>query len=95
MCIVNERNASGSLGLSAVERLISEMNDADHKADGFRFPTNAADAAFAFGDRGVDLDNLRDVMQGLENFFECVNLAFSQEDAERSEYYQAVLASLP
>lgn len=92
--IVDERDARESLGLEAVGKLVAEMNGADLKADGFRFPTDLQQNPFGFGDRGIDLDNLRTVMQGLENFFECVYLAFSNEDDLRSEYDQS-LGHLP
>ena len=80
MGIFKERANSESLGFSSVQNLITEMHKADQKSDGFRFPTDRDGSPFVFGDRGVDLDNLREVMQGLVNFFECVYLDFSQQD---------------
>jgi hypothetical protein len=85
MCIVNERASSESLGLSAAQRLVAEMHKADQRSDGFRFPTGRDGSPFVFGDRGIDLDNVREVMQGLENFFECVYLDFSRQDERASE----------
>ena len=85
MCIVNERASSESLGLSAAQKLVAEMHEADQKSDGFRFPTGRDGLPFVFGDRGIDLDNVREVMQGLENFFECVYLDFSCQDERASE----------
>jgi hypothetical protein len=85
MCIVNERAMSESLGLSAVQKLVAEMHEADQKSDGFRFPTGRDGSPFVFGDRGIDLDNVREVMQGLENFFDCVYLDFSHQDERASE----------
>jgi hypothetical protein len=86
MGIVNERGASEILGLTAMATLVAEMHQADKASDGFRFPTDYNDAPFQFGDRGIDLANLREVMQGLENFFECVYTAFSEEDASASYF---------
>ena len=89
MCIVNERGRSETDGLSVVQRLVAEMHKADQKSDGFRFPTDPNDMPFAFGDRGIDLANVREVMQGLTNFFECAYLDFSHQDemsAEASQY---------
>ena len=80
MCIANERAAGESLGLDAAQQLIAEMDEADRRSDGFRYATDRDDIAFKFGDRGVDLDNLREVMQGLENFFECTYASFSHQD---------------
>lgn len=85
MCIVNERASSESLGLSAAQKLVAEMHEADQKSDGFRFPTGRDGSPFVFGDRGIDLDNVRKIMQGLENFFECVYLDFSRQDEKASE----------
>lgn len=78
--ILNERGKAESLGLSATQKLVAEMHEADRRSDGFRFPTDRDGAPFVFGDRGVDLANLREVMQGLVNFFECVYLDLSSQD---------------
>ena len=83
--IVDERGGGESIGLSAARMLVIEMHEADRKSDGFRFPTDPSGAPFAFGDRGVDLANVREVMQGLANFFECVYLEFSHQDDIASE----------
>jgi hypothetical protein len=80
MCIANERGSSDADGIDVAQRLVTEMNEADQKSDGFRFPTDKKDAPFIFGDRGIDLDNLHEVMSGLVNFFECVYLQFSHHD---------------
>ena len=79
VCIFSERASSESLGLSAVQKLVAEMHEADQNSDGFRFPTGRDGSPFVFGDRAIDLDNVREVMQGLENFFECIYLAFSHQ----------------
>jgi hypothetical protein len=80
MCILNERASSESLGLNAVQKLIEELHAADQKSDGFRFPSGCNGLPFDFGDRGIDLENVREVMQGVENFFECVYLHFLHQD---------------
>jgi hypothetical protein len=85
MCIVNERGAGGEIGLSTVQKLIQEMDSADKKSDGFRYPTNVDGTPFLFGDRGIDLVNLRGVMQGLQNFFECAYLHFAHQDDMASD----------
>ncbi len=86
MCIVNERSRGKTLGLSAAQKLVAEMHEADQKSDGFRFATDSDEAPFKFGDRGIELANLREVMEGLENFFECAYLDFSHQDDIASEY---------
>jgi hypothetical protein len=80
MCIVNERGRGESIGLSTVQKLITEMHDADQKSDGFRFPTDINNAPFDFGDKGIDLDNAHEVMQGLVNFFEGAYWDFANQD---------------
>ena len=85
MCIANERGRGESFGLSAAQKLVAEMHEADQRSDGFRFPTDRGDSPFAFGDRGIDLTNVREVMEGLTNFFECVYLDFSHQDDIASE----------
>jgi hypothetical protein len=66
--------------LSTVEKLITEMNDADQKSDGFRFAVDVKGAPFGFGDRGIDLVAVRTAMQGLQNFFESCYLDFAAQD---------------
>ena len=83
--IVNERGTGALVDLCAVESLIFEMHKADERSTGFRYPaTKAAKeneaAPFDFGDRGIDLSNIREVMQGLANFFECTSMEFSHRD---------------
>ena len=85
MSILDEHENAKSIGQSAAQRLVAEMHEADQRSDGFRFPTDPDGAPFAFGDRGVDLANIREVMQGLVNFFECAYLDLSHQDHLRSE----------
>jgi hypothetical protein len=78
--VVDERSTRDALGLEAVEELVAEMHHADQASDGFRFPHTRDRKPFDFGDRGIDIDNLRNVMESLQNFFECSYLAFSEGD---------------
>ena len=80
MVIAGERGMSDSIGLSAVRELVMEMYQADQKADGFRYPMGVDGRPFLFGDRGIDLTNLRKVMQGVQNFFECTYMEFGHQD---------------
>lgn len=79
MCVANEHERGDSVALSAAQKLVAEMHAADQKSDGFRYPADPADSPFAFGDRGIDPENLREVMQGLVNFLECAYLDFSHQ----------------
>jgi hypothetical protein len=85
MRIIDERGKSGSIGLHAAQTLVAEMHTADEQSDGFRSPTDRSGVAFAFGDKGIDLPNLREVMQGLVNFFECAYMDLSHQDHIDSE----------
>jgi hypothetical protein len=80
MEIVKARGREGTVGLVAAKSLVMEMHGADQKSDGFRFPTNVAGLPFAFGDQGIDLSNLYEVMAGLENLFESAYLDLSHQD---------------
>lgn len=73
----------GSIGIPAVQRLIAEMHAADRKSDGFRFPARPDGAPFDFGDRGINLDNVRMVMDRLETFFECAHSAMLPKTTKR------------
>jgi HEPN domain-containing protein len=83
--IVNARGAGNAVDLRIVELLILEMDEADQHSYGFRYPAtktknNKEAGPFDFGDRGIDLPNIREVMQGLANFFECTSMEFSHRD---------------
>lgn len=79
MDIIHDRGSAQWIGLDAARDLVAEMHAADQKSDGFRYPTDRAGAPFVFGDQGIDLANLREVMEGLANFFECVDAEFSHQ----------------
>lgn len=74
------RGSQEAVGLNVVQHLVTEMHEADQKSDAFRFPTTSTKLPFDFGDQGIDLENVREVMQGLANFFECAYLEFSNQD---------------
>ena len=78
--IVRERGPEEPLGFNAARILIAEMDSADRRSDGFRFPADTKRLPFAFGDQGIDLDNLRAVMAGLGTFFEYASLHFAHRD---------------
>lgn len=82
--VVRSRDRQETIGLSAARSLVKEMHVADERSDGFRFPADNKGVPFSFGDRGVDLANLREVMRGLQNFFECAHLDFEHQDDARS-----------
>jgi len=79
VCITDERGLSESIGMNAVQSLVEEMDDVDRKADGFRFSTDRDQMPFTSATGTIDLVNLREVMQGLTNFFENAHLALMQQ----------------
>jgi hypothetical protein len=82
--ITTEHEIGNSIELLAAGKVVTELHDADERSDGFRFPSDGKGNAFPFGDKEVDLDNLREVMQGVGNFFECTYMAISyQHDGGR------------
>lgn len=80
MDVASDRGMEDSIGMLAAHKLVIEMHVADEKSDGFRFPADLSGTAFRFGDRGIDLHNLREVMHGLDNFLECTYMAMSHQD---------------
>ena len=53
--IAKERRTEDSMGVSAVQKLVMEMHNADQMSDGFRFPTDKSNSPFTFGDQSIDL----------------------------------------
>lgn len=78
--LVDERDHANTDGLEVVEKLIAEMHDADQRSDAFRFATDSRGNPFDFSDRRLDVVRIRETMQGLQNFFECCYLSFSEQD---------------
>jgi hypothetical protein len=78
--LVRERGREQTIGVSPVQVLVAELDQADKRSDSFRFPATLRGLQFTFGDQGIDLDNLREVMAGLMNFFECAYIDFSHQD---------------
>jgi hypothetical protein len=93
--IANERDRGETNGLVAAQSLVTEMHDADRRSDGFRFRTDMNGAPFPFGDRGVDLENLRLMMHGLINFLECADMDFSHQDSVASDQHQLSMQQWP
>jgi hypothetical protein len=92
--VVRTRDREEAIGLGAARALVVEMHVADEKSDGFRFPAGAKGVPFSFGDRAVDLANLREVMRGLQNFFECAHLDFEHQDDSWSSAHRRILTTI-
>src|ERR1700688_2943200 len=56
-------------GIEVVEKLIKEFHDTDKGALAFRYSRNKNGALIKLPDGIIDLENLSDVMEGIEGFF--------------------------
>jgi hypothetical protein len=55
--------------LKAVGRVVEQFDDWDRRGTTFRYATTQAGAVVRFPYRNIDIDNLKDVMSGIANFF--------------------------
>lgn len=83
--IRQDRGYVDTIGVFAMETLIRELHNADSGSDGFRYPTTRNGDPFAFGDCDIDLERLRENMHGIQNFFECADMAMTHDDDVASE----------
>jgi len=56
--------------LPVVEKIIKELHELDRSAVAFRYPRHKNGALIPLPDGMIDLDNLRDVMEGVAHFFD-------------------------
>jgi hypothetical protein len=64
---IDDKTAARST--STVEKLLKEFHDLDIRAEAFRYPMKKDGTLIALPAVAIDLINLRQVMEGLENFF--------------------------
>ena len=57
-------------GICAVEQVIKEFHDIDRYATAFRYSTNRNGTRIDLPDIRIDLENLQQVMEGVNNFFQ-------------------------
>ena len=62
-------NESAAVDTSIVEKRLKEFHELDTRAEAFRYPVNKQGTLIPLPCEAIDLINLRDVMEGLENFF--------------------------
>lgn len=72
------------LHLTAMSSIIAESASIDPGSFSFRYPTSLKGEAFDLPPDGVDLLNFHDVMNGVENWFQCADLALTHEDLPHS-----------
>ncbi|MEQ1889539.1 MAG: hypothetical protein ABL951_10225 [Alphaproteobacteria bacterium] len=63
--------------MAAVESYIVEFNEFDPGSFSLRYATNTQDKLIVFPISSINLINLYEVMNGVENFFECADLHFN------------------
>ncbi|MER2635697.1 MAG: hypothetical protein ABTQ30_17780 [Rhizobiaceae bacterium] len=63
--------------VAAVGRCIEEFANIDARSTAFRYARNLKGDTPCLLSDGLDLENLCDVMNGIENFFECADLHFT------------------
>jgi hypothetical protein len=62
-------NKSAAVGASTVEKLIKQFHRLDTRAEAFRYPVKKDGTLIRLPNVAIDLINLREVMEGLKNFF--------------------------
>ena len=60
---------NGDEALEAVERVVKDFHDIDKNATSFRYSKNQNGAMITLPDKSIDLQNVRDIMEGVDNFF--------------------------
>jgi hypothetical protein len=55
---------------AVVEQIIKDFDDIDHAGEAFRYSTTKKGVVFPLPDKPIDLRNLRDVMKGVQGFFD-------------------------
>lgn len=56
-------------GINTVEKIVKEFHDLDPRSFAFRYATNTKGATITLPDDSIDLENVRDVMEAVNNFF--------------------------
>jgi len=64
---------------TAVAGCIAEFGTIDARATAFRYASNLDGSTPILPSDGLDLVRLHDVMNGIENFFECIDLHFTHK----------------
>jgi hypothetical protein len=72
----------GDEELEAVEQIVKEFHDIDKTATSFRYSRNQNGAAIPLPDKkSIGLQNVRDVMEGMDNFFhKAFDIVFAQTE---------------
>ena len=71
-------------GVEAVEQVVKDFHDTDKNAAAFRYSKNQNGAMIILPDKSIDLQNVRDVMEAVGNFFDRAHLLLSDKTEEGS-----------
>ena len=82
-------NEDAAASTSIVEKLIKEFHDLDTRAEAFRYPVKKDGTLIHLPNVAVDLVDLRDVVEGLENFFSGADVYLDHlcSATDEMEYY--------
>jgi len=67
--IIGSDDNGDNEAVSAVEQVIKDFHDLDKQAFAFRYSRDKNGALIALPERMIDLENIRDVMEAVDNFF--------------------------
>lgn len=67
--------------MQSVEQIVKEFHDLDKNNMAFRYPTTKNGAAIKLPDISIDLDNVRNVMDAVDNFFDGVDGKLSADSS--------------
>lgn len=86
--IIQKHNASTRDGaIVAVEQVVKDFHDLDARSTTFRYGSDNNNRVIELPKHLIDLDNTRDVMEGVSNFFNGLDgLLSDQRDSAPTEY---------
>jgi hypothetical protein len=73
-------------GVQAAGRIIKQMYDADRSSESFRYAVNKNRVLIRLPNGPIDLKNLKDVMEGLSNFFDGLDAGLEEMNSYNDEY---------
>jgi hypothetical protein len=72
--VIDKVGSSGDdEALNAVEQIVKDFHDLDKSSMAFRYPTTKKGKTIKLPEISIDLRNVRDVMEGVDNFFSGVD----------------------
>jgi hypothetical protein len=72
--------------LPMVEQVVKDFHDLDRGSDAFRYARDRRGALIPLPDGAIDLRNLRDVMEGVEHFFEGADAQMNENASNAGDW---------